>query len=103
MMTNRDDLINACVSVVPRTNRTIQTAYVRALMDLCDRIDPEYVVDIGTNLGSSCLALASAMCLQHKDISRVTTIDIHRGLWMTTMSITAKSFAGLGMNKAILR
>ena len=98
----RRDLVNACVDLIPGVNREMQTKYVEALMELCDRADPDFVVDIGTNYGVSCLALASAMTLQGKSMDAVTTIDIHRGLWMRTLSKWDNWFANFGMDaKAI--
>ena len=98
MTDHRRDLVNACVDLIPGVNREMQTKYVEALMELCDRADPSCVIDVGSNYGVSCLAMASAMALQGKGMDAVTTIDIHRGLWMRTLSKWDNWFANFGVD-----
>lgn len=93
----RDDLVKACVDIIPGVNRSMQVTYVRALMDLCDKADPVKVVDIGTNYGVSCLALASALRTQHKSMNDIATIDIHRGMWLQTRDKMADRFDKMGV------
>ena len=98
MTDHRRDLVNACADLTPGGNREIQTNYVRAIMDLCERAEPTYIIDIGTNLGASCLAMASGMAIQGKSMEAITTIDIHHGLWMRTQRRWDSWFMNFGVD-----
>lgn len=97
-MNQRDKLTSLCLYLVPGANQNTQLAYIRALMSLVDQARPDYIIDIGTNLGSSCMAMASAFHLQGGDMRDVATIDIHHGLWKRSISMLGGQFMAEGID-----
>ena len=53
----------------------------QALFDLCVKLSPDFVIDIGTNYGASTLTLAYALKTIGKPLSLLTTIDKSHGHW----------------------
>ena len=53
----------------------------KAIIKTCIDIEPDYVVEIGTNYGLSTLSLAYALKFLGKEVSDLTTIDISHDHW----------------------
>lgn len=67
-----------------------------ALYDLCVSIDPDFVIDIGTNLGASTLSFALALKAVGKPLSLLTTIDKNQVPWREETPIIQQSFLKKG-------
>jgi len=52
-----------------------------ALYDLCVSLNPDFVIDIGTNFGASTLSLSFALKTLGKPLSLLTTIDKSQRHW----------------------
>jgi len=61
---------------------TQSKASCKAIVKACLHIEPDYVLEIGTNYGLSTLSLAYALKLLGKDLSALTTTDIELGHWL---------------------
>jgi hypothetical protein len=61
---------------------TQSKASCKAIVKTCLHIEPDYVLEIGTNYGLSTLSLAYALKLLGKDLSALTTTDIELGHWL---------------------
>lgn len=55
----------------------------REIIHTCLDVDPDYIIELGTNYGLSTLSLAYAQTLLGKSSSTITTIDIKHDLWLT--------------------
>lgn len=96
-MSLRDDLINLCASISNGYTTGAQRTYIETIVDLCMGIDADVAINIGTWRGASALALASAMKLMCKPVSRVLTIDIDHGKWLKSRREVEQSFHKLGV------
>lgn len=54
----------------------------KAIVKACLEIEPDYVLDIGTNYGLSTLSLAYAFTILGKDLSGITTTDVDHRHWL---------------------
>jgi len=54
----------------------------RAILKACIEIEPDYVLDIGTNYGLPCLSLAYGLITLGKNLSVLTTSDIDLKHWL---------------------
>lgn len=54
----------------------------KTIIKECIAIEPDYVVEIGTNYGLSTLSLAYGLKILGKDESALTTTDIFHNLWL---------------------
>jgi hypothetical protein len=57
-------------------------ASCKAIVKSCIDIEPDYVLELGTNYGLSTLSLAYALTILGKCLSALTTIDIDHGHWL---------------------
>jgi hypothetical protein len=53
----------------------------KAILKICLDVEPDYVLEIGTNYGLSTLSIAYALNLLGKDLSCLTTTDIDHHYW----------------------
>jgi len=77
---------------------TQSIASCNAIIEACLDINPDYVLDIGTNYGLSTLSLAQALKLLGKDLSVLTTTDIDHSHWLNE---TPEIQKGLLLNSEI--
>jgi hypothetical protein len=64
------------------------------LIAKCIEINPDYVIDIGTNYGASTLSLAYALKKLGKDLSCLITIDKELSYWAKTISEVQNKLMG---------
>jgi len=60
-------------------NQSIESC--QALFEMCVDMDPDFIIDIGTNFGASTFSFAHALKTMGKPLSLLTTIDLSHGHW----------------------
>jgi hypothetical protein len=97
-MSIREDLIELCLKVELGASQPYQANYVAALMDLCMRLNPDLVIEVGTYTGTSTLSLASALKLLGRPESLLTTIDISHSKWRESVPKHKAGFLAQGID-----
>jgi len=84
---------------VPINRNWPTNPYQLALFSLCCLADPEAVLDIGTGVGRSGMALVLALHAMGKKLSCMTTFDLRGGNWMARVPrFHAKLLADYGID-----
>lgn len=63
----------------------------QAIVDSCLEINPDFVLDIGTNFGASTLSLAYGLKKLGKGMSELTTIDYNHAHWIKETPLIQKN------------
>jgi len=79
----------------PFSNQTVESCM--AIYNLCKDVNPDYVVEMGTNHGASTFALAMAMDDMGKDLSCITSIDLDHLKWKESFKIQSYLLNNYGL------
>ena len=83
---------------------TCQTARsMLSIYDLCMEIEPDHVVEVGTNHGGSTLAIIMALRDLHRTLGNITSIDLTHKTWMDVPQIHANIVKGMGIDFSLVK